>query len=112
MKKVSNHEELVAKIQAKMEAGGEKISKDTVRKVIQNLTAVSAEILKEQGAVKVTGLFSASLAYRAGRKGWNVITKEPMDVQEYVAVNITSGQQLKNVAKISDVEAYKPSELK
>lgn len=57
--------------------------------------------------VQLTGFITIEPSYRSPRKGNNVVTGEPMDIPESVALNVKAGKSLKDTAKELDASIVK-----
>ncbi|AGR46832.1 hypothetical protein SHANETTE_163 [Bacillus phage Shanette] len=79
-----------------------------VNKVFTALKEITVETLKKGEKLQLTGFWGVEPAYRAPRKGFDPIKKEPMEIAATVGVRIKAGEDLKKAVKGLKVEDFAP----
>lgn len=92
-------ESIVEKVIAALEEKEIKITKTNVKAVLSTLGDVCAEVLTENKVVYIPGVFKAELVQRAGRMGFNIMTKTKQEIAPHTACKISALGKLKDSAK-------------
>lgn len=92
-KVVLSTEDLVKAIASNGEVG---LNQKDVRAVVKELEEVVVQALTEGSKVQMTGFITIEPTYRGERKANNIVTGEPMEIPETVAVKVKAGSKLKS----------------
>lgn len=90
-----------AMVEASKDAGTPILHKDAAN-FLGLLKQVVADALATGQKVQLTGFLSFNPSYRSARRGNNVMTSEPMDIPESVAISVRAGKTLRDVMKSLD----------
>ena len=90
-----------AMVEASKAEGNPILQKDAAN-CLNLLKKVVADSLATGQKVQLTGFLSFNPSYRSARRGNNVMTSEPMDIPESVAISVRAGKTLRDVMKSLD----------
>ena len=90
-----------AMVEASKADGNPILQKDAAN-CLNLLKKVVADSLATGQKVQLTGFLSFNPSYRSARRGNNVMTSEPMDIPESVAISVRAGKTLRDVMKSLD----------